>query len=178
MGMTAFDTAWDLLKVDFSLPKNRPSYFSPNAELAVVGSRNAPDREQIPDYRTGDFGEAMRDGRYGIYDPVEDIWHFSQEDGRDVGIEDVFGELERASLVNAIVGSPLSRHRSVEPSDEKWLEDIIEEVFNAGGRYVPMESGKGQFMRRTHQQSPSVADFARSIGMEWPDEEDKGDFIP
>lgn len=176
--MTAFDTAWDLLKVDFNLPQKRPSYFSPNAELAVVGSKNAPDRVHIPDYRTGDFGEAMRDGRYGIYDPASDTYMFSQEDGRDVGIEDVFGELERASLLNAIVGSPLSRHRSIEPSDEKWVEDMIEEVFNAGGRYVPMESGKGQFMRRTHQQSPSVADFARFYGMEWPDEEDKGDFVP
>ena len=110
--------------------------------------------------------------------PASDTYMFSQEDGRDVGIEDVFGELERASLLNAIVGSPLSRHRSIEPSDEKWVEDMIEEVFNAGGRYVPMESGKGQFMRRTHQQSPSVADFARAIGMEWPDKEDKGDFVP
>lgn len=171
----AFDTAWDLLKVDFNLPQKRPSYFSPNAELAVVGSKNAPDRLGIPDYRTGDFAESMRDGREGDWIATGG---FSRGDGTDIGVEDVFGELERASLVNAIVGSPLSRHRSVKPSDEKWLEDIIEEIFNAGGRYVPMKSGKGQFMRRTHQQSPSVADFARSIGMEWPDEEDKGDFIP
>jgi len=171
----AFHQAWALLKVDFNLPQKRPSWFSPNAELAVVGSKIAPHREYLPDYRTGDFAEAMRDGRDGEWIARGG---FSRGDGTDVGIEEVFGELERASLVNAIVGSPLSRHRSVKPSDEKWIEDMIEEIFNAGGRYAPMQNRKGRFMRRTHQQMPSVADFARWWGVPWPDEEDKGDFIP
>ena len=37
--MTAFDTAWDLLKTDMRLPMGRPSFTDPYANLAVHGSR-------------------------------------------------------------------------------------------------------------------------------------------
>jgi len=41
--MTAFETAWDLLKTDMRLPMGRPSFTDPHANLAVHGSR-------IPDH--------------------------------------------------------------------------------------------------------------------------------
>lgn len=181
--MTAFDTAWDLLKTDMRLPSplDRPQFTDAHANLAFRGSRipdfrafdagndqNVPDGQfmesvahelqrrrgermdnpPVIDYEMGDFSENMKDGiedksyRYGSDEPTL----FKPQS--EMGTEVLMGELERASLINALNEAGIF--------DIKSLENIVDQAFqymDAGSAPYSyegkrMDNDKGEYMIR------------------------------
>lgn len=177
--MTAFDTAWGLLKTDMRLPNplgGRPSWTDPHANLAFHGSRipdfrafeagdNPPTRPHevaewykqelerragrrinapVVEYDVGDFTENVKDGiedksyRYGSDEPR------MLKPSTQMGTEVLMGELERASLINALNDAGIF--------DEQSLANITDQAF----RYMDagdfdsdrMKNDKGMYMRR------------------------------
>jgi len=181
--MTAFDTAWALLKTDMRLPSplDRPQFTDAHANLAFRGSRipdfrafdagndqNVPDGQfmesvahelqrrrgermdnpPVIDYEMGDFSENMKDGiedksyRYGSDEPTL----FKPQS--EMGTEVLMGELERASLINALNEAGIF--------DIKSLENIVDQAFqymDAGSAPYSyegrrMDNDKGEYMIR------------------------------
>ena len=158
--MTAFDGAWLLLKTDMRLPgpQDVPQYADSHANLAFYGSAN-PDwrrhwnpypenmsnddfaqsiRDEIArrkgemvipplrDYEIGDFSEALQEG--------EKSKTFGGE--RNMGIQQLYGELDRASVVEALHNAGIH--------DIASLENILEEyaLFDMAGLIGLQERGQ------------------------------------
>ena len=139
MRMDIFDMAWKIAKdVDFRMPRpvDPPAkYTDPNAVLAFIGSKipmihtnryglQLPNRDTqgIPmtggeggaGIRIGDFGEAMHEGE------------ISSPFSRQHGIGDVMDEIQRASLVRAIMEAGIV--------DEREIEEALDEAAFADAR--------------------------------------------
>lgn len=183
--MTAFDTAWDLLKTDMRLPTplDRPQFTDPHANLAFRGSRipdfrafDAGNNQDVPneqfiesvahelerrrgermdnppviDYEMGDFGENMKDGiedksyRYGS-DEVRMLKPQSQ-----MGTEVLMGELERASLINALNDAGIFDMQSLDRIADQAFQYMDAGIAPYSHQGKRMDNDKGEYMvRRT-----------------------------
>tara|TARA_B100000497_G_C7614078_1_gene368771 strand:- start:57 stop:533 length:477 start_codon:yes stop_codon:yes gene_type:complete len=123
--MTAFDTAWALLKTDVRLPSpigRRPSFFDPHASLAFHGSmipqsqgfENAVDGVPNRDYEVGDFAEEMKDGT------IDRDWQNSFNPPHRLGAELLVNEINRASMIEALNESGIF--------DENEIDRIFEDM--------------------------------------------------
>lgn len=184
--MTAFETAWSLLKTDMRLPTplDRPQFTDAHANLAFRGSRipdfrafdagnnqdvlnykfmesvvhelermrgERMDNPPVIDYEIGDFSENMKDGiedksyRYGSDEPRM----FKPQS--EMGTEVLMGELERASLINALneagVFDTQSLNRIANQAFQ-YMDAGIAPYSHQGRR---MNNDKGEYMRRTFE---------------------------
>ena len=124
----AFEQAWSIVKdVDFRIPRpvDPPAkYTEPNAVLAFHGSK-------IPMIHTHDktIGLPTSAGQFGVGDFGEDM-HEGKEAGsfltQNQGIGQVMDEIERASLVRAIMEAGIV--------DEREIEEALDEVAFANMR--------------------------------------------
>lgn len=184
--MTAFDTAWSLLKTDMRLPTplDRPQFTDAHANLAFRGSRipdfrafdagnnqdvtddqfmesvahelerrrgERMDNPPVIDYEMGDFTENMKEGiedksyRYGSDEPRM----FKPQS--EMGTELLMGELERASLINALNEAGIFDTQSLERIADQafqYMDAGIAPYSHQGRR---MNNDKGEYMRRTFE---------------------------
>lgn len=154
--MTAFDTAWALLKTDMRLPRPHdvPKFTDPHANLATYGSKN-PYWQQYPTYNFENFDDSKAgmagftqslrdeiDRRKGkLIEPADSPWKYDvgdfSEDLKDgdesgafvtpatAGVDQVYHEIERASVVEAINDAGIF--------DESEVERVLDEWFHAEG---------------------------------------------
>ena len=136
----AFEQAWAIVKdVDFRIPRPIDSpakYTEPNAVLAFHGSKipmiHTHEQRGHPIYRTF-LNESLRlplrsAGRYEVGDFGEDM-HEGKEAGSFLtphhGITQVMDEIERASLVRAIMEAGIVDEREIEGAlDEAAFADM------------------------------------------------------
>jgi hypothetical protein len=184
--MTAFETAWDLLKTDMRLPTplDRPQFTDAHANLAFRGSRipdfrafdagnnqnvsesqfmesvthelqrrrgERMDNPPVIDYEMGDFTENMKEG-------IEDkSYRYGSDEARmfkpqsEMGTEVLMGELERASLINALNEAGIFDTQSLERIADQafqYMDAGIAPYSHQGRR---MNNDKGEYMRRTFE---------------------------
>tara|TARA_R110002110_G_scaffold192246_2_gene400262 strand:+ start:97 stop:624 length:528 start_codon:yes stop_codon:yes gene_type:complete len=170
--MTAFNTAWDLLKTDMRLPAptDIPAYTDPHANLAFYGSTN-PDwwrhRNPFPEnMNDADFAQSIRDEiahRKGemVIPPLREyeVGDFSEAmqegiDGPPFGRESAMGvnntlhdELRRASLIEAMHDAGIHDVASLENILDEEADFDAEGLVGLQARGSQMKNDRGWMMR-------------------------------